>query len=134
LRHGHAGIQRLLREKVLALHEPFLEVLEAPHVREGEARRNELEDAVLAGRLLLLGENLEVGLVVENRPAREDPRNDVLRFVLRQALERHGESFYVRVREALLAEVALPEVTQKEKDLALVREVVVKNVDLLLQV
>ncbi len=130
----HSGVERFLREEGLALDEPFLEVLEPADVGEGEARRHELEDAVLPRRLLLLREDLEVPGVVEDLAPREHLGDDVLRLVRGQALERHRELLRVGLGEALLPEEALAEVAEEDEDLGLVRQVVVEDVDLLAEV
>ena len=131
---GRPASDRLPREEVLPLPEPVLEVLEAADVVERDARRDVLEDTFLPRGLLLLGEDLVERRLVEPRGPREDLREDVLQLVERLAAQGRDDPVGVDGREPRLAEVPLAEDGDRVPHLRLVRQVVVDEEDLLLQV
>jgi hypothetical protein len=97
---GRARLDRLAREEVLPLPQPLLQVLEAADVVEREPRRDVLEDALLPGGLLLLGEELVERPLVEARRPGEDLREDVLELVERQAAQDGDDPVRVRGRKS----------------------------------
>ena len=123
-----------LVKRCLPLPEPVLEVLEPADVVEREAGRDVLEDPRLPGGLLLLGEELVERRLVEPRGPGEDLREDVLQLVERLAPEDRDHPVGVDGREPPFAEVPLPEDGDRVPDLRLVRQVVVDEEDLLVQV
>src|SRR5262249_48344264 len=111
---------------------PALGGVSPADILEREARRHELEHALLPRHLLLLGEDLEERALVEGLPRGEDLGDEMADLVGGQAAHREREPPHRGLvdREA---ESAVQVRVEDARDLAVVGQLVLDDVDLLLR-